>query len=123
MGRRVLPMAQDMPAAGPEWWSFGYLTDTIMTRDPWMHRVDLSRATGVRLTLTGEHDAVIVADVAAEWAQRHKQPVQLRLTGPAGGSWRVASGGEDIEMDAIEFCRTVSGRQKGDGLLSVLVPF
>ncbi len=122
IGRRVLPMAQDMPD-GVEWWSFGYLTDTILTRDPWMHRVDLGRASGVRLTLTEDHDGVIVADVVAEWAQRHGRPFRLRLAGPAGGSWHVGSDGEDIEMDAIEFCRTVSGRQRGEGLLSVLLPF
>lgn len=122
MGRRVLPMAQDMPD-GVEWWSFGYLTDTILTRDPWMHRVDLSRASGIVLTLTDDHDGVIVADVVAEWAQRHGQPFRLTLTGPAGGSWQVGTDGEDIETDATEFCRTVSGRRKGVGLLSVLVPF
>ena len=30
----------------PETWSLGYLTDVILTRDPWMHRLDLARATG-----------------------------------------------------------------------------
>jgi uncharacterized protein (TIGR03083 family) len=122
MGRRLLPMPQEAPD-GQEWWSFGYLTETILTRDPWMHRVDLSRASGVRLNLTAEHDGVLVADVVADWAKRHGKPFTLGLTGDAGGSWQVGTGGEEIELDAVEFCRTVSGRAPGNGLLSVFVPF
>ena len=49
----------------PETWSIGYLTDVILTRDPWMHRLDLARATGRELVLTADHDGVIVADVVA----------------------------------------------------------
>ncbi len=29
-----------------ETWRIGYLLDTILTRDPWMHRIDIARATG-----------------------------------------------------------------------------
>jgi hypothetical protein len=58
----------------------------IITRDPWMHRLDLARATGQDLVLTADHDGVMVADVVAE--RRHGQPYRLELTGPAGGSWR-----------------------------------
>ncbi len=66
----------------------GYLLDVILTRDPWMHRVDIARATGRDLVLTPEHDGRIVADVVAEWARRHGQPFTLTLTGPAGGDLR-----------------------------------
>ena len=45
--------------------------------------------------LTADHDGVIVADVVAEWARRHGQPYQLKLTGPAGGSWTSGTGGEE----------------------------
>ena len=38
----------------------------ILTRDTWMHRVDISRATGRDLVLTAEHDGRIVADVVDE---------------------------------------------------------
>ena len=38
----------------------------IITRDPWMHRLDLARATGQDLVLTADHDGVIVADVVAD---------------------------------------------------------
>lgn len=103
-------------------WTLGYLMDVIFTRDTWMHRVDLSRATGHTLELDA-HDARIVADVVREWAQRHGQPFVLRLQGPAGGAFTAGEGGEEITMDAVEFCRTLSGRAPGSGLLTQAVPF
>jgi len=106
-----------------ETWTIGFLVDIILTRDPWMHRADICRATGADHVLTAEHDGVLVADVAAEWAARHGQPCTLHLTGPAGGSWKIGDGGPLIETDAIEFCRTISGRGHADGLLAVQVPF
>ena len=51
----------------PTTWSIGYLTDVILTRDPWMHGLDLARATGQTPVLTADHDGVIAADVVAEW--------------------------------------------------------
>jgi uncharacterized protein (TIGR03083 family) len=106
-----------------ETWTIGFLVDIILTRDPWMHRIDICRATGADHVLTAEHDGVLVADVVAEWAARHGQPCTLRLTGPAGGSWNTGDGGPLIETDAIEFCRAISGRGHADGLLTVQVPF
>jgi hypothetical protein len=73
--------------------------------------------------LTAAHDGVLVADVVTEWASRHGRPHTLRLTGPAGGSWSVGAGGPAIDMDAVDFCRTVSGRAPADGLLGTEVPF
>ena len=73
------------------------------------------------MTLTPDHDGAIVADVVAEWAQRHGQPYRLTLTGPAGGDW--GTGGQAIEMDAVQFCRVLSGRGEGSGLLATEVPF
>jgi uncharacterized protein (TIGR03083 family) len=106
-----------------ESWTIGFLVDVILTRDPWMHRVDIVRATGAEHVLTRDHDAVIVADVVGEWAERHGQPYSLRLTGPIGGTWTSGSGGPDIELDAVEFCRALSGRGVGYGLLATQVPF
>lgn len=112
----------------PEFWSLGFLTDVILTRDPWMHRLDLARATGRTPVFTADHDGVIVADVVMEWARRHGQPYRLELTGPAGGSWESGHGGEEIVMDAADFCRVISGRPSTDGsraqgLLATQVPF
>jgi uncharacterized protein (TIGR03083 family) len=101
----------------------GYLMDRIYTRDAWMHRVDIARATGRRLQLTADHDGRIVADVVAEWARGHGQPYRITLTGPAGGTWSAGSDGETITLDAVEFCRILSGRAPGSGLLAHPVPF
>jgi uncharacterized protein (TIGR03083 family) len=119
---RQIRMKQDGPD-GPETWKAGYLLDIILTRDTWMHRVDIARATGGTMELTPDHDGRIVADVVAEWARRHGQPFTLRLTGPAGGAWASGTGGEDIELDAVEFCRILAGRAPGHGLLTTPVLF
>jgi len=104
-------------------WTFGFLVDIILNRDNWMHRIDLTRSTENELTITGEHDGRIVADVVAEWARAHGQPFSLILEGAAGGAFVHGQGGEEHRLDAIEFCRILSGRAKGSGLLSQEVPF
>jgi uncharacterized protein (TIGR03083 family) len=101
----------------------GYLVGRIYTRDAWMHRIDIARATGRPLTLTADHDGRIVADVVAEWSGIHGRPYRITLTGPAGGSWTRGVDGEALELDAVEFCRIVSGRAPGTGLLAHPVPF
>jgi hypothetical protein len=45
------------------------------------------------------------------------------LEGLAGGSFTKDGGGEDITLDAVEFCRTLSGRATRAGLLTQEVPF
>jgi uncharacterized protein (TIGR03083 family) len=122
---RTLPFKPGEPFGGT--WTMGYLVDVIMGRDNWMHRIDLTRATDLELVLTPEHDGRIVADVVAEWARRHGQPFHLVLDGPAGGTYSQGDGngddGEPLELDAIRFCRVLSGRDTGPGLLSTEVPF
>jgi uncharacterized protein (TIGR03083 family) len=113
----------DDSAGAKEKWRVGFLFDTILTRDPWTHRGDVCRATGRELVLTPEHDGRIVADVVAEWARRHGRPFSLTLTGPAGGHWQAGTDGEVWELDAVEFCRILSGRAAGEGLLATAVPF
>jgi uncharacterized protein (TIGR03083 family) len=129
--RRTSPADMAFPVNGTvERWTLGYLIDTILTRDPWMHRIDITRATGAELVHTPDHDGALVDDVVREWAARHGQPCSLRLTGAAGGSWTfgtrndgTAGEGPFLELDAAEFCRIASGRASGDGLLSTEVPF
>jgi uncharacterized protein (TIGR03083 family) len=120
--RRRLPAPQ-VVSGQVEHWSIGFLVDTILTRDPWLHRMDVARATGRDPVLTADHDGAIVTDVVAEWARRHDSAYHLTLTGPAGGTWSRGEGGEAIEIDAVDFCRVLSGRGTGDGLLAVEVPF
>ncbi|MGW6444907.1 maleylpyruvate isomerase family mycothiol-dependent enzyme [Lentzea sp. NPDC055074] len=125
--RRRMPWfvrRQKMPAAQTvngrqETWTLGFLSDVIMTRDPWMHRTDIARATGAPMVLTAEHDGVLVDDVVREWLERLGRPVRLRLTGPAGGVW--GESGPELELDAVEFCRALAGR--GTAPLDTEVPF
>lgn len=134
--RRTMPVTQHLNGVD-ETWTIGYLVDTILTRDPWMHRMDTARATGIEPVLSADHDGVLVDDVVREWAGRHGHPVHLRLTGPAGGDWCFGTtggapassgtgveGGPSLELDAITFCQLISGRGEGaTGLLTTEVPF
>ncbi len=142
---RAMPMEQPVdPPHQYEPWTFAYLVDVILTRDPWLHRTDIAAATGRDVTLTADHDAVIVDDVAREWARRHGQPCVLTLTGPIGRRYVVGPGGAvestddrpgeppypaapsdppSYTLDAVQFCRILSGRGHGDGLLQTRVPF
>jgi uncharacterized protein (TIGR03083 family) len=104
-------------------WTIGYLIDVIYTRDTWMHRIDLCRAAGKEMVTTPDHDGRIVADLVREWAAEHGQPFTLVLTRPAGGTFAQGDGGERIELDAVEFCRILSGRGTASGLLTTGVPF
>lgn len=120
--RSAVHFKQD-PPFGTERWPYGFLVDTIFTRDTWMHRLDISRATGRAMVLSPEHDGRLVADVVAEWARRHGHPFALTLTGPAGGRWFAGDGGGPLDLDALEFCWTLSGRAAGRGLMGTPVPF
>ena len=91
-----------------------------------MHRIDAARAAGQPPELTAGHDGRIVADITAEWGCRHGQPFLLDLTGPAGGSYArdpASPAAERLSLDAVEFCRTLSGRAPAAGLLTTIVPF
>ena len=126
MRRRSMPDPQPVggkPDSPYEPWTLGFLIDVVLTRDPWLHRSDLTAAGGLPMELTAEHDGVIVADVVQEWASRHGQPCTLVLSGPAGGRWDLNGGGDVLELDAVEFCRILSGRGEAEGLLRTEVPF
>ena len=77
----------ELPSGDRERWVFGFMIDTVLTRDCWMHRMDTAIATGREPVLTADHDGVLVADIVAEWAGRHGEPCTLTLDGPAGGRW------------------------------------
>jgi len=124
--RKNVRMTIEVPGI-TEKWRLGYLTDLILTRDLWMHRVDISRATGRDMELTAEHDGRIVAEIVAEWARRHGRPFTLNLEGPAGGTFTQGDANpdsrEELALDAVEFCRILSVRASGTGLLTQEVPF
>ncbi len=99
-----------------------YLFDVGFTRDVWMHRIDLARATGKPLDVDPDHDGRIVADIVAEWADTHGEPFTLELEGPTGGHYTAGADGEYVRMDGIEFCRILAERAHGDGILRHPLP-
>jgi uncharacterized protein (TIGR03083 family) len=115
-----LPLIKFPPPVGRQ--SVGYLFDVGLTRDVWMHRIDLARATGKPLDVDPEHDGRIVADIIAEWATYHGEPFTLHLGGPAGGTFLQGTGGETHSLDAIEFARILAERADGDGVLRHKLP-
>ncbi|WP_432843064.1 maleylpyruvate isomerase family mycothiol-dependent enzyme [Dactylosporangium sp. CA-092794] len=119
--RRAMPELQ-LIGGQLEPWTFGYLADVILTRDPFMHRLDICAATGLPPHVTAEHDGRIVDDIVHEWADRHGRPYRLELAGPAGGTWGTGEG-EPIRLDALDFCRVLSGRGTATGLLTTAVAF
>lgn len=124
LGRVSVPIAQSGSSAGmPPRLRLGHLVDVVYTRDVWMHTLDIARATGGEVDLSAPVNARVVADVVREWALLHGQPVDLTLTGPCGGRFASGADGQRLELDAVEFCRALSGRTPGQGLLSHLVIF
>jgi uncharacterized protein (TIGR03083 family) len=99
-----------------------YLVDLVITRDVWMHRVDIARATGAELVLTAAHDGRIIADVVADWSATHPDPFLLELTGPAGGTYGRGEVAAPTALDAVDFVRIVSGRERGEGVLARPLP-
>jgi hypothetical protein len=92
------------------------------TRDVWMHRADLARATGRPMELTPEHDGRLVADIVREWAELYGLAFSLDLEGPAGGAFSAGTGGEALRIDAVDFVRVLSGRGEVTGLLAHSFP-
>jgi uncharacterized protein (TIGR03083 family) len=122
---RTPPPMRHLPVPfGPPigWRPLKYLLDVGFTRDVWAHRIDIHAAIGRPMHPTPEHDGRLVADIVAEWAELHSQPFDLVLTGPAGGTFTKGAGGEHVEIDALEFIRTLSGRLPGNGVLRHPLP-
>lgn len=90
--------------------TLGHLFTVILTRDVFLHRIDVARATGRVIDVDAATEGRLIADVVAEWAERHGEPFQLTLTGPAGGRYAAGTGGPDLELDAVELCWILSGR-------------
>ena len=95
-----------------------YLTDLIYTRDTWMHRADISRATGRAFMQTTEHDGRVIALVVRDLARTLKDTLRGRtvvfdLGGAAGGRYRIGAMAEPtviMKMDVVDFNRLASGR-------------
>ena len=87
-----------------------YLANTIYTRDTFMHRIDISRATSTELHL-GPREQRLMEDVLVDWSRRTGAAARVDLEGPAGGSYLVGTGQiATIEGDAVEVARVLAGR-------------
>jgi uncharacterized protein (TIGR03083 family) len=104
------------------WKPVNYLLEVGFTRDVWAHRIDIHAAIDRPMELSPAHDGRLVADIVAEWAELHGEPFELRLTGPAGGTFSQGNGGEHVEMDALDFIRTLSGRLPATGVMRHRLP-
>ena len=89
----------------------------IHSRDTWMHRMDICRATNRPFEQTREHDGriveLVVRDVAGKLRKRlNGKAITLTLTGVSGGEWLLGNGESvsGLEMDALDFNIFVSGR-------------
>jgi uncharacterized protein (TIGR03083 family) len=101
--------------------SIGYLYDSILPRDLWMHRIDICRATGREWT-PHDHDPSIVDDVMRDLARRWSgPPVRVELVGPAGGTWSLGSGPAHgtVAADPVDYLRTLAGRAPAPDLALV----
>ena len=97
--------------------SIRHLMWVIHSRDTWMHRLDICRATNRPFEQTREHDRRIVELVVLDTAKKltkklNGQAITLPLTGIAGGTWQIGKGNPaaEMEMDALDFNIFVSGR-------------
>ena len=87
-----------------------YLANIIYTRDTFMHRIDISRATSTELHL-GPREQRLIEDVLVDWSRRTGAAARVNLEGPAGGSYLIGTGQiATIEGGAIEMARVLAGR-------------
>lgn len=98
--------------------NLNYLMWIVHSRDTWIHRLDISIATGRPFEQTPEHDGRMVALVVRDLAQNltrklGSRAIGLVLRGAAGGSWKIGQGEPVaiLEMDALDFNLFLSGRQ------------
>lgn len=117
--RMLKPVTLPHPAAG--WLSVKHLMLVVHSRDTWMHRLDICRATGRRFDQTADHDGrineLVVLDLAKTLAKTlGNHAVVLELDGIAGGTWRIGQGKPTatIRMDTIDFNIYASGRMSAE---------
>ena len=103
--------------------SLGYVVDVILTRDMWMHRIDICRAAD-RTFAMHDHDRGVVEqvlrDLDDEWAG---SSFVLELGGVVTGDWQIGPDAPvaTVAGDALDLMRSLSGRsvpeltlQRGD---------
>ncbi|MFZ1757337.1 MAG: maleylpyruvate isomerase family mycothiol-dependent enzyme [Caldilineaceae bacterium] len=113
--RLVKPIAIPHPVGGRL--SMRHLMWVIHSRDTWMHRLDICRATDRPFEQTAEHDGRIAALVMRDVAMQLQGKLGGRgllfdLSGVAGGRFRVGEGepAATLQMDILDFNIWASGR-------------
>lgn len=113
--RLVKPISLPHPVGGKL--SVRHLMWVIHSRDTWMHRLDICRATGREFKQFPEHDRriveLVVLDVSRKLSKSlARSSIIFDLSGAAGGVWKVGQGEPraTVRMDALEFAIFASGR-------------
>jgi len=99
-----------------------YLFDIGFTRDVWAHRIDIAYAIGAEPDHDAGHDGRILADIVAEWAATHHEPLTLVLDGPAGGTPGVGAAVDEVDIGVVDFIRTLAERTTARGILQHTLP-
>ncbi len=117
--RLLKPFGIPHPIGG--WLSLRHLMLVIHSRDTWIHRLDICRATGRPFVQTPEHDGRINALVVRDLAQQLSRQLGVRalvldLAGIAGGKWKIGRGepSATIQMETLDFNLYMSGRMRPD---------
>lgn len=113
--RLIKPIVVPHPVGGRE--PLRHLMWVIHSRDTWMHRLDICRATQREFQQTPEHDgriaALVMRDVGILLQKKlGGRAVRFDLSGVAGGAWQVGPGAAaaTIQMDVLDFNIFASGR-------------
>jgi uncharacterized protein (TIGR03083 family) len=113
--RLLKPWGTPHPAVG--WLGMRYLMLVVHSRDTWIHRLDICRATGRTFEQTRLHDGrineLVVRDLARSLQRKlDRKTIALELEGIAGGRWRIGDGhpAATIRMDTLDFNIYASGR-------------
>lgn len=107
---RSLPLPDPGALAGD---TLTYLNDVIYTRDVWMHRIDIARATSTPM-VESPSEPEVVAQIMRDLSRAWDSPaLTLVLTGRVPGTWQIGRGDpgrEVVTVDAVALCRTLAGR-------------
>ena len=117
--RLAKPLTAYHPVGG--WINLRRLMWIIHSRDTWMHRLDICRATGRSFEQTPEHDgriaALVMRDVEKALSKKlNGRALVFELSGVAGGAWKLGAGepAAVVKMDVLEFNIFISGRTAFD---------
>ncbi|UCG23719.1 MAG: maleylpyruvate isomerase family mycothiol-dependent enzyme [Chloroflexota bacterium] len=119
---RAIPLINFGPPVGRA--PLGYLTDNIMTRDTWSHRLDICVATGREMVLSPEHDGRLTALVILDLEKILRAVTRdgsfvLELAGPAGGKWQFGkeTPATTITMETLDFHIYASDRATSEDMI------